>query len=537
MGPLDLADIEELKVKQGQQRDKIENAPKDKAIKASGKAHKAGNITDEEHIENLKNAPTLMESMKNAIYGISDFATDSIEDAKKFEDMRNPLNWGSNIGALGIRAIDSAIPRTPRELMMETAQLVTSGPTGYSAMKLAKEIPMVASGIDKFDKATTAFRTNLKNRILASIRGDQILPDGTILMSKRSDDLLNTGSGVGKTTPGRYLEKISKDKPISSGRQPGDYTVSELESAIRGPGKEAYKPYLRNQVEKIDLNLGKKLQKKYGGTDADVKAFIRKQVNAEIEVREALAQLNSKQRDFQIGQLNVDNMTAKEIEEAVKKISQTTFYELGHIRSAKNVFRYEELMGANRASNMFPEIAENVEDISKITGKPIRTVQGNRGRQARTDIPDDILTMTGTSRTIDEEYLKYINPELENLLTDLIPPKHQDRLFGIIQEGWKRFSSAGYPDFAEFLDEVHGMKFYKYKKLPQTKKNALRVEFNKQKEPVIGKQQLDQFKPFVRKIVDEYIGSIQAGKDLQKYTEKGLANVDMNQLMQMLKIK
>jgi len=184
---MDLADIEELTVKQGQQRDKVENAPKDKAIKATDKAHKAGNITDREHIENLKNAPTLMESMKNAIYGISDFATDSIEDAKKFEDMRNPLNWGSNIGALGIRAIDSAIPRTPRELMMETAQLVTSGPTGYSAMKLAKEIPMVASGIDKFDKATTAFRTNLKNRILASIRGDQILPDGTILMSKRSD--------------------------------------------------------------------------------------------------------------------------------------------------------------------------------------------------------------------------------------------------------------------------------------------------------------------------------------------------------------
>ena len=50
-------DIQSDIVKQKQLRDAQENAPKDKAIKASGKAHKAGNITDEEHIENLKNAP------------------------------------------------------------------------------------------------------------------------------------------------------------------------------------------------------------------------------------------------------------------------------------------------------------------------------------------------------------------------------------------------------------------------------------------------------------------------------------------------
>ena len=65
MGPLDLADIEELKVKQGQRRDKIENAPKDKAIKATDKAHKAGNITDREHIENLKNAPNYMQIIED----------------------------------------------------------------------------------------------------------------------------------------------------------------------------------------------------------------------------------------------------------------------------------------------------------------------------------------------------------------------------------------------------------------------------------------------------------------------------------------
>ena len=55
-------DIQSDIVKQKQLRDAQKNAPKDKAIKASGKAHKAGNITDEEHIENLKNAPNLLGS-------------------------------------------------------------------------------------------------------------------------------------------------------------------------------------------------------------------------------------------------------------------------------------------------------------------------------------------------------------------------------------------------------------------------------------------------------------------------------------------
>ena len=199
-------DIQSDIVKQKQLRDAQENQEFDREMGAYRRGQK--NLTDEERLERMKDITAkrkqLKDNLLSAITTTTNFATDSIEDAKKFEDIRNPLNWGSNIGALGIRAIDSAIPRTPRELMMETAQLVTSGPTGYSAMKLAKEIPMVASGIDKFDKATTAFRTNLKNRILAAIRGDQILPDGTIV-KKGSQPLMSKGSDA---IDDGYIEEI-----------------------------------------------------------------------------------------------------------------------------------------------------------------------------------------------------------------------------------------------------------------------------------------------------------------------------------------
>ena len=178
-------DIEELTVKQKQQQDARENKEFDDAV-ADGTLEGLRKGVD----IRKKERQNLMESIVNNIHKVKDFAVDSIEDAKEFEDMRNPLNWGSNIGALGIRAIDTNIPRTPKELMMETAQLITSGPTGYSATKLAKEIPMVASGIDKLDKATTAFRTNLYNKIHASIFN----PDGTI-GKKGIQPLMSKGDG------------------------------------------------------------------------------------------------------------------------------------------------------------------------------------------------------------------------------------------------------------------------------------------------------------------------------------------------------
>lgn len=133
MGPLDLADIEELKVKQGQQRDKIENAPKDKAIQATDKAHKAGNITDEEHIENLKNAPNFMQIIEEAW-----------QDTKEFKPWYQP---GENIGALGARAIESMIPTNFQELQQELVEL-KAAKSAYPVKKLVGEIPFVKQGLE-----------------------------------------------------------------------------------------------------------------------------------------------------------------------------------------------------------------------------------------------------------------------------------------------------------------------------------------------------------------------------------------------------
>ena len=131
----------------------LEDAQENKEFDRDVEAYRRGqkNLTDEERLERIKDITAkrkqLKDNLLNAITTTTNFATDSIEDAKKFEDIRNPLNWGSNIGALGIRAIDSAIPKTPQELQAELVELKSAG-AAYPALKLAKEIPMVASGID-----------------------------------------------------------------------------------------------------------------------------------------------------------------------------------------------------------------------------------------------------------------------------------------------------------------------------------------------------------------------------------------------------
>ena len=134
-----------------QLEDTQKNKPFDREMDAYRRGKK--NLTDEERLERMKDITAKRKQLKDnllsaitrttdAVEDTTNFATKVIEDAKKFEDMRNPLNWGSNIGALGIRAIDSAIPTTLQELQAELVELKSSN-AAYPALKLAKEIPIV----------------------------------------------------------------------------------------------------------------------------------------------------------------------------------------------------------------------------------------------------------------------------------------------------------------------------------------------------------------------------------------------------------
>ena len=197
----------------------LEDAQENKEFDRDVEAYRRGqkNLTDEERLERMKDITAKRKQLKDNLLSAITTTTDVVEDTTNFatkviEDAKEWQPWwdvGGNIGALGLRAIDAAIPRTPQELQAELVELKAAG-AAYPALKLAKEIPIVKKGLGKLDEATI----NLRRNLLASIKGDQILPDGTIV-KKGAQPLMSKGSGSSGLPEGvsarKWFQKVDED--------------------------------------------------------------------------------------------------------------------------------------------------------------------------------------------------------------------------------------------------------------------------------------------------------------------------------------
>lgn len=541
-------DIQSDIVKQKQLRDAQENQEFDRDMDAY---RRGKNLTDEQRkerlLDNARKKQLLGSRMLDAIeYGavgsVKWLQKQAEEDPDRYTDDMLRLLGG------GLKNVGWALSKVPfldkiaqgEDWLAEQARAMSAELTPWLDPRFAGWGTRVGTGIlaDKgIRKATTAVTKGYKTYKAVS-KADEFMR--TRKMQLATDLQMNINKSK-LSTPEKYRRKILANQPITPGKQPGDYTVFELDLATRGPGIEGqgmpYDAAMRRRVEKVDYDLITELNLRYGGTRQQAEEFLIYQKFAKKQVDEAVYNLNKKQRKIQIEDLKLHvskgeiKLSKAELKDAIRKINNTTYYNLGHIRSAKNVWRYEKLFGANRASNMFPEIEPNIEVFNKVTGKRERiVVHGNKSRGARMDIPDEILQMTGTSKTIDEEYLKFIDPTISEWSYELLPKKLQDELLGSVQEKWKRFRSAGYSDFADYLQEVEGLSWYQFNKLPKNRiksknapitQNDLRVKFNAQTEIVPGTQQLDTWKPFLRKSVDDFVHAQELKKEWSKLKKAG----------------
>jgi len=515
----------------------LEDAQENKEFDRDVEAYRRGqkNLTDEERLERMKDITAKRKQLKdNLLRIINNPESQTLVKSNlrgrqlQAQKLRNRRiaegNTGIPISEVPGKIYDTAIdfsesmakdPAAISEHMFDLYTDFQAAKTGYSLAG-----PYGAAGA------------------VVLKRGADILGEKIIKNIRRNARVVEA---LGPSTPEKYRRKILANQPITAGKQPGDYTVFELDLATRGPGIEGqgmpYDAAMRRRVEKVDYDLITELNLKYGGTPQQAEEFLIYQKFAKKQVDEAVYKLNKKQRKLQIEDLKLHvskgeiKLSKAELKKAIRKINNTTYYNLGHIRSAKNVWRYEKLFGANRASNMFPEIEPNIEVFNKVTGKRERiVVHGNKSRGARMDIPDEILQMTGTSATIDEEYLKFIDPSISEWGYELLPKKLQDELLGSVQEKWKRFRSAGYSDFADYLQEVEGLSWYQFNRLPKNRiksknapitQNDLRTKFNAQTEIVPGSQQLDTWKPFLRKSVDDFVHAQELKKEWSKLKKAG----------------
>ena len=252
-----------------QLEDAQENKEFDRDIEAYRRGQK--NLTDEERLERMKDITAkrkqLKDNLLSAITTTSDVTanilTKSWQDSKKF---RPWYDVGGNIGALGARAIEATIPTTPQELQAELVELKASG-AGYPALKLAKEIPIVKKGLGKLDEATI----NLRRNLLASIRGDQILPDGTIV-KKGTQPLMSKGSDA---IDDGYIEEIVEqgDDVIF----PPGSVEADIQANTKAMAKDDGYSYRKGRPLKNPIwdNLAPKVQKLFSdaGIDSDKAAF------------------------------------------------------------------------------------------------------------------------------------------------------------------------------------------------------------------------------------------------------------------------
>ena len=345
MGPLDLADIEELRVKQGQQRDKIENAPKDKAIQATDKAHKAGNITDEEHIENLKNAPNYMQIIE-----------ETWQDTKEFKPWYQP---GENIGALGARAIESMIPTNFQELQQELVEL-KAAKSAYPVKKLVGEIPFVKQGLETVSRKMDDW---LSNTMFS--KANRVATEGSpnYMMSEQTERMA-TG----------FKENVDKI-PKKNRATDAEFTISKVDEAAK-----VTKPRI------------KKLVKQFGGTDADVDAIFQEQVVKMQSQLKSKAWLNKYFKDLTAGlgpdglkNARIQNINGKPrlVDGRTKKTIDHAF-EVDH-QKAKELMAELGLEGADMNENL--EIVYSVFNQKK----------NHLGNPA---LPDKLLEAVGQSTTL-----------------------------------------------------------------------------------------------------------------------------------------
>ena len=337
------------------------------------------------------------------------------------------------------------------------------------------------------------------------------------------------------TTPERIKGRIERGAPVYTGQPVPD--IEDLAHAAKGPGFEkTWERYDRSSVEGFPKELETHLQNKFGGSDSQMEAFKFVQTSAKKQAKILKDEMNKKSQfdflSFALTATDPDVPKSKRLDiEDIHTLAQVmsdkprsaNLYDRGHNISAKNIARHEKQpTTADYASNIDPvEIKSSIRDFIPTT-KGIDTLRikeaGNIKRGARKDLPQPIQTLKGVSRNIEEEYVRFLNPEIDQAILR-IPQEAWGEMLKYIRDGFDAKRSAGFSSFQDYLDD-RGITRSQYDSFTKKSQDTLRKKFNKQKEFVTGKQQLDQQDEWIKELADDY---------LQKYTyevETGIKKIN-----------
>ena len=486
-------DIEELTVKQNQQRDAAANAEFDRLIEEAkgltGRA-KAAKLKQAGRIREGNTGMAISEVPGAAWGAYSSFANNMLGSR---EEMLRDLSQQYAEFKLDTKVFSKGFG------IGYGAGALTDIPGAGLVLGTAGGTTAVLGRRKVFDALEDILNASRYGKVLKSnTTGDEISPQYYMSQSK--------GAGSNKKT-GKFLntpDKVRRDILLNR-KNP---TLEELDQAVVRGGNEVQGwIYNRGSVTGFSDDLAKQLQKEFGGTDTQIKEFQNIQKTFKSKLQKNIKALNKK---MQFDYLEFANTAVQEGERLGRQLTDEDIYEiftamaknpknadifdLGHEISAKNVARQQrkgKLTTADYVSNMDIEIKKSIKDlifreskegniipaarqpmITKTSAKDtnvLRNVEkGNIARGSRTDAPKVIQLLKGVSPNVETEYLRFLDPQFDKILTDIVPPDKHYELMDFIRTGIKQWQGKG-------------------------------------KDRLIGKQQLDQYPQKLRQLVDDYL--------------------------------
>ena len=399
-------DIQSDIVKRDQLLDAQKNAPKDKAIKASGKAHKAGNITDEEHIENLKNAPNLLGSqLLDNIQGKFVEAGSAVMEASQ----EDPDTWTDDLIRIGLGGVKNVGTVLGAPGIKQLTQLV-GAPAYYVGRGLGYGLEK--AGVDPryghiagevgewFIPGYGMYKAAGKVSKYSKIAGTAALSDATALMVRQNPMY---ASGTGIIPSGGELKNLANNLKNSINKGLGRIIPSSMTSQ-QTRGWFAKLP--RTRI----LEVGEEL----GGARSQLKQIAKEQVDEFKDIENTVSELNHMWRvwaegrslGFENSQIVVKKMpdgserlVIKDWKGPDKDWESFSAFNKDHIRAVINSkLSGGGLFGAN--------MADNLEVLFAAT---------NRRKSNLFQLDDRILKNIGVPKNIETYIFRKLHPEFVEL--------------------------------------------------------------------------------------------------------------------------
>ena len=396
---------------------------------------------------------------------------------KGFKGVRRAMYKGAGAGLVGRQV----------EVGIDEGRVLTPGEAISSA-----GVGAAFGGTLKGIQERKVLKQQLKNQIFKTMSdtATPVYASTDLILPKKS----NKPKRPFKSTPQRQWEAIYNNKV----KYP---TLEHLEAATVGPGYEVKGwTYVRpsgaggTSQEKWE-QITKRLQKRFGGTEDQRQAFIATQKAAWKQTQNDIRQLNDR---FQFNYLEFSKLGLEQLTENkvidLTQADDTLFkiylemasnpkkypiFELGHIRSAKNIAREtpkDIFTSADYASNLRAEIRRSIRDFTKYNPKTKKykvIESGNQRRKAHMDAPKVINMLLGTSPNVETEWLRHIG-DFGYALENIIPFEKHDHFMKFMRDGiskWQKSAKGG----------------------------------------LVGKQQLDQYPKIKNKLINDYLNMMDEG--------------------------